>query len=276
MTKLRVPTIPASYQLLDDRVTDADQFANVRDLQKARENYNILLARRVHYPIATIATMDDASDGSPMALTESGVVTLSVASDTNQFSLPIYLPPFTKHVTVWMNAASSDASGDVNVYPSIGSERFTPFANSNTSVTVTGTSYAEYEVDVPIRSVGDFARAILTVFFSPDWTGSDLEGGAISIADSGADWVLGTSVSSGGSTVYFNGTGSPLPRQILSETALTIGGTNYWKIIATEPWDQRPIAGTHTYNTRNVPALNLKSFCAYPKAVSDFYESVPI
>lgn len=39
-------TIPASFQKLDSRVTDADQCANVRDIQRVVLNHNILLARR--------------------------------------------------------------------------------------------------------------------------------------------------------------------------------------------------------------------------------------
>jgi hypothetical protein len=57
-------TIPAAFQLLDTLVTTADTFVNVRDLQVARLNHNILLAKRVGNTLFSrnFSSISDAGD----------------------------------------------------------------------------------------------------------------------------------------------------------------------------------------------------------------------
>lgn len=286
MTILRVPTIPSEFIRLDSTVSDADAPVNVRDEQVKRENYNILLARRVRHPLVTqvFRGTDWTTDGQTFKhydysvnLPDRSIDALPLTGHIGSWRVRV--PPFCREFTLRMRAKMDTASGDAEVFPVgvIGNPL-------NYSFTVTGASYAEYEQDIV---VSDGTRHgfdhTIGLMYSCDSYGSALGDGIavawaenVSIIPSKA-YVVGVSTiaatASVGDMLYFTSPANTIqPRCIVAIESITVDATTYERIWVDKPWDVLPEAGD-TYKSFAVAGMMVQTICINPKATTDFAET---
>jgi len=295
VTLLRTPTIPSEFIRLDSTVSDADAPVNVRDEQVKRENYNILLARRVRHPLVTEVfrgvgwDIDEYGDDTDLTngqifkhfaysvpIGDRPVDTLSFVGAAMIATWKVRVPPFCRELTVRIRAKMTTASGDAAVFP-IGCVG--PPANYD--VTVTGTSYDEYEVDIPVSdgSKSAFNHVIGLSYVCEAYDGAQ---GANTVAWAenistipARAYVVGTDVISGevGDVIYFTTPSNTIqPRAIVALETITVDGTTYQKVWVDKPWDVLPVAG-NVYNTEAVAGLVVHSVTIVPKATTDFGET---
>lgn len=147
MTLTRTATIPSEFIRFDSYVTDADSFNNVRDAQVARENLNILLARRIRHPILAVRGLAGSYSSLGAYAAGFGAIGTGAYQPGATWLGPwrIWIPPYCKALTVRMRAHPDPDAGDAIVYPCFG----TTGPNAGYMLTVTGASDAEYEIDIP-------------------------------------------------------------------------------------------------------------------------------
>ncbi|HDL48442.1 MAG TPA: hypothetical protein ENH33_00565 [Actinobacteria bacterium] len=280
MTIIRETTIPSEFIRMDTRVTAADQFTNVRDQQIARENYNILLARRNRRPLLT-TVFRNVSDYTITGQSLSGYGTLDpgVFQPRTKMLGPwrIRIPTFCKYVTIRIRAAIDTASGDVEIFPAMRGLNTAASAqatvpSSDYSATVTGTALAEYEIDCPVPGGGKFSRWMdLFLVYVCDSYGAG-QGDPITVtlnASPGDRTVTGSApIDAGtggvGDLLYFISPSHTITAQII--TAIS-GNT----VTVENPFNVLPIVGD-IYNSVAVARFIPSTMTVVPKAIADFGE----
>jgi len=280
MTVLRDATIPAEFLRIDSTLTDEDEAVSVYLAQKRLENFNILVARRVRQPLLTkhFKADDYTVDGPSLLWTgvvppnagPAGVVTKCAMLGP----WPIAITPYCQYVTSWIWAKSSSATLDTFLYYAIRGPDDAYMTRDDDKVTVTGTSYAEYETDIPVpQSARASGRGELCVFYTCEMSAADKDAGSINVVDWGPNYVVGDSQYAGsivkGDIIYFDTDSTIDPRFILSEQAVTSGASTFYKVTIDGVWNHPPDLDDD-YNVRAIGRFIPQTMCLAPKAISNF------
>lgn len=277
MTRVFARTIPSSYVRIDDQVTAADEYLNVRDLQRWFLNHNILLARRCRRPIYACNQVD--SEYTLGATTRSAPAYSSFHEldygNTNDWYLnvPIQISPWVQQLELVIDGVA--ATGTVYVYPEIGSEETAAIASSAYVASVT-TSSGQFNVTIDLpptmyngRTKDAWFR--LNVICAMD--GSDL-GSDEGVLDYGDVWVetdATTTSATVGSVMYGVTDALFHPRMVTGVEDL--GST-------TKIWVREPIApgeltvGTSDVNFQDTYQFSPNYIGIYELGVSDFNAEV--
>lgn len=160
-TRLTSYDIPSAYVRLDSRVTDEDQFANVRDLQTARLNHNKLVDRGIKRNLCNLLYHGGAGAADKLSYGHNTIHSNSIADRDRGmmlFSVPLIVSSYTKEVEVVIRAARVSASADCKVYCVADTSGNTGELNVSGAAgtliditsTATGTLGARYAMTVPL------------------------------------------------------------------------------------------------------------------------------
>jgi hypothetical protein len=279
MTLMRAATIPAEFIRFDTRVTDADQFFNVRDAQTARENLNVLIARRLRRVLLSVRFRRTGYTTAGQWVYGYGDLGLTTDSPGAYWLGPwrLWVPPFCKALRIRLLAASDNAGGDILVYPALrginGGLEIYP--STNYRLTVTGTVPAEYELDFPLpASYSGCSHWVDLMFaYSCEAYGADEKGGAHQVVAWAEDRaVVATAAISGGvsSLLYFVSPAATInPQRIVRKDTLTVDGSTYYRAHVATPWNVMPQPGD-TFDSRALAAFVPTSLTVIPVAITDF------
>ena len=189
-------TIPAAYQLLDTHVTEANSFANTRDLKKLRDNHNILLARRCKHTILSSSFRDHTSPTAGKTFYN----TLSWTGDDISnvlVSCPVIISSQTQklRLNIYARKLSAAANTDVILSPVIHAMGEAPPQNPSVTtynITVNNAAYAWFSVDFPVPKMSDSSlnRCMFSLMFYGGAYFPAEEMSGYVLVDSGPDWIV--------------------------------------------------------------------------------------
>jgi len=261
---------------LDTRVTDPDQFLNVRDEKVKRDNHNILLAKRCKHMLFSLAMGTDSSDyliaysGRPV-IQEAGMKFGSVLLTAQPM-----LSPYVNEVTVDIRAALENGSyGDAKIYGQI-TGRATVITTGGTSIT--SASDANYSMTIPVPAGANFPdreMATLQLLFETPANTTATKGN-ITIVGAGSNWIEYT----GGSSIVNhiimierNGTGAIFyndPRRVVREELLYDGSHD--RAWVDRPWSQVPDTGDQVF-FYPLQGLKVDTVTAYEEVRTDLHSN---
>lgn len=286
MTSLAQFEIPSAFIRQDTRTTDDDQFINVHDVQTAYKNVNAIIAKRLRYPMITIACVANGGSGDPVAFDGWGPIHGGNGQERCMGPWTIWVPPYTKSLDLRVRA-QADSNGDVHIYPLVSSFGFggVQQISDDAKITVTGTSEDEYSVEVPVPHVVQNAGwGMLSIYYVSEM-GEVPEVSEIPILDAGStfvgDFTAGTLRSCGwfetssdlniGYILVCDNT-SVLPLQIEDKQA--ISGGNY-RYTMSGPWSVTPTTAD-TFDAYVLAQLQLYSITCTPNRITDFDGQLPV
>ncbi len=254
----------------DDRVTAADQYRNVHDLQRFRRNWNALLARRFRQPCLVQSYTGNSGD-----VTFYGVEPVTATKPGDCFGpIMVPVPSQCQTLTLYMRAESLATNADVTLYPTaVGARNSVPGVyDSDFRFTVPGgSSIDDYSCSVRVNEAARKAGC------GPLWltfiSAVDIAGGVfdtLNVLDSGPNWVTvdgGITPSGGGMAFQFDGAPELGVHGIRS--AIPTGtGTDY-KITLLRPFPTQP-DNTDTMLTYQIGTALVYTLSIYPDRVTDF------
>lgn len=235
------PIIPDKFLRFDTRVSADDHFLNMRDLKTARENLNILLARRARWPLCCITYTGTAAD--------LGYRLLQLGRYGNRVNLimqqvvqiPYYAP--TVQISVYGKATASSAGP--YLYPMIAYNNTTEIQYSNGAQHTSGTGLeqVQLQLDVPEHTqaqASQFGFVIATIGVAVECVlaGADVADDE-TVVIAGSDWVITNATTPGfevGDFIYVNGFIDFTLRRVLY--ASDDNNESYYRVAS--PWSYVP------------------------------------
>lgn len=269
-TRILPYTIPSSFTRLDATITAADAYANVRDMQIARRNHNILLAQRIRQPIFAQtfgqADYDTATVGKD-ALEFDSLVNPTRAGGDLLMLMPIYVPPWTKYLTLTIEAAVRDSTeGNFELYPHVDSYQGIREIDPAVVITVNNNSKTEFTVQVPVPEFVAQTGAGVFMLYGVGQIFVAATKVAAAITDAGATFITSAfGASYEGYAMIFSDTEIE-PRIITYMRDL--GATQ--RAYTNPPFNKIPIPNTTTVAVFRVNSLKLYNACLYATAITDF------
>jgi hypothetical protein len=265
MSRQLTTTVPSEYLPLDNRVTDADSFCNVRDLQVARQNHNMLIAKRIKRCVTQVVFNDansrgpsfygfDYDTGNPVTIWKQRI---AINQHTKRLQLNI------RATLTQINVASA-ITQSVFLYPVISPIGFERRWSSNVAITVTQAwvagenTAANYTVEVPVPALPATAY----------WYGRllcDFRIHMLGRADTSRSVASGITVSDAGDDWFVNASGSPqigYCAQIGSEYRLITGYLNP-RYYVDKPWSLGIATGSSTLTLRETLGIVPYSMSLY-------------
>lgn len=280
-TRIVRHSIPAAILQPDDRVTLADQYANVADLQVARLNHNILLARRTKRMLICQSWHEALTGEASTALRLATATPASRREGDVVFSAPLKISAQTQEITVTIRGANTYSAGagiaNTKLYFCLdGPGQSTELAQAKT-IEITGLAgvYARYSVDVPVsRESAQSGYSKLTVYMQGSMSTTDNFAAATVTAVGNGFVEINTPapVPLANEALYF-GNSQIEPRLI---TAADAGAAGRTLVYVDRPWNVWPTAGVSTVRSRNVQIVRISLLSVYEKAVTDFSAPVDV
>lgn len=264
-------TIPSSFVRQDDRTTSADQFLNVHDLQLARKNFNILLARRIRTPVLTMHLNANDLAAGDVVLSTFNSAPLSPQAGHIMGPWPIWVPPMCQTMEMRIRAHCSVTTGSVLLYPVIAAPGQTWPPGDDTKIEVSGTTETEYSVTINVPGMAEHLRTgEVRIYIEneiDDPSTADAEtviAAGIGNSLSGGSWVETVNQLTSGDIIGFSDA-SIEPRLIREEVAVS-GGYRYY-VVGT--WNKVPTNGD-TARTYTISKLHGLSLCLMADPVTSF------
>ena len=281
-------TIPSGFQKLDSRVTDADQCANVRDIQRVVLNHNILASRRTRKNILSIDGKDGGSGVAPPKIT--WITSYLSHAPPVWLTGNVLINTLAQKMRIAVYADRTETVANVPEHPELAfffmpqraGVPITPNAYSHFSViivTAAPLSPSWFTVDVPLpynqttqpriggSNVWAFACYVLG---RPDLDASLFA--AAAVTDSGSNWVRTTQVLSlphYGQLIEVDGADMP--------QSVVVGSVQYGasdiKYYVDPPWS-RVLGITDTITARVVCGVRVHSMSWVDLSISAF-DAVP-
>lgn len=272
-------TIPDSFIRLDATATDADKCVNIRDMEVFKRNFNILIARRIRQPLLTMAAHDlaPASDTAEPGFSFCyGIDQMDPYDPQNPpiVHCEVFVPTHCRGATIEVRAKQTDNTNDCTLYGSVVHPSLA-FDNLYESVDVTSTSYATYEITVPVaRSYEQNKPNVFMLYATTPAYGADIITND-PISEAGLGWVQGVpagGAASAGDMIYFNDSGGTLladvpPRVITDINA--IGGGKY-RYSLDRRLDKLPVAGSDQLSTKAINSLTISTISVSANAFTEF------
>jgi hypothetical protein len=265
-------TIPDSFQRLDSQVTAADSFVNCRDMQVARANHNILVARRVQQTIFTCAFTGQLPGGEPLLYTVFRTRLQPEQDESEILRMKIFVPQWTQQLRLKFDACKASLSeGSENAFdPIVYADVWNPYARKPTwpppSATVVAAhgSPATYSIDinVPQTTAANTSHAGRREFefgvwvkCSRDTTQNILSAGSISdVSPSSVTAATASSLIYNSLTVSTD-TGIEA-RQIVKQIDM---GAGVYQLVTDRPFSRLPDVNNDTIDVNEIAGLDLYS-----------------
>jgi hypothetical protein len=284
-TRILSHAVPSEFIRLDDTISDPDEFLNVRDLQVARENHNILIARGIKRhlftyvnPITIATPADKTFHSARPASRETGDVLMF---------MPFRVSSQTKELVVVLQAARSSASADCDVYYAVDGGGSTGVIDTGDAFSITSTAGTGAKVSktisLPAR-VANSNHCVLYLYLQGLMFGADQYGGNATILDVGPDWVDVDLTPGGGGTtatvnnaIYVNTVATPKqdPRLITGIETINAGADQY-RLHLDAPWSSLPVPGVDTLEEQQTIGVNLMTVSVYENSLSNFHTQAEV
>lgn len=264
--------IPSEFRKFDSTVTDADEYVNVRDLQTARRNHNILLTRGSRKVIFSQDIRFDTISTSELYAIGGQVGSEDVRNNFPVLTAPVLIAPYVKQVTavIFATPGSVDVEGRMTLEPMGGLREFA----AATSVTFTS-STTLYEVDIPVPYLATQERHGYRVmrwslYLLPE-TGSAIVTGKTIVSvtsDNSRIEVNNADLSTVaiGDVLYFSD--ATIPSRIIINVTVAGGSTRYLRV--DKPFGPAPTAGSDTWSVKDRGDIVPLTFTLLEKVPTDF------
>ena len=295
-TRLLAQNIPSAFIRLDATMSDADAYANVRDLQVRAENHNKVIACRIRQPMFALSFFDNVNQ-QPLLYKAVGALpelNLGGFASTFVFRLPVWVPPFcTAAELVGRLSYTSGSGSNVPCYGWVTAATENPNPPSSATFTVNSTTHARFGGSVKIPP--DAAAQGFAMFnFAIDGQifGSDLKGGAHAAIrdvgnDNGRPYIDAdfNNTALAGDAIYILTSGSVLradihPRLVVEKMDIGTGALNGTadtdRLYLDRPFNRPVILGSDLAEARAVQGINLYSLSLWPSRVTAFDAGVEL
>lgn len=266
---------PTTFTRLDDAVTSADRFLNVRDLQLARQNHNFLLAYGVRQGLVwQMDAQAGVANGSTTYINPDFIGVDNARSATPFLRGRVLLGPMARYCVCVLQAAISKAGETGNVYAVLSPPRSQRDLLAGDSVSITDSTIGLQiinQIPVPSYAPNKLGKVELelALYYTPE-TYSAIQDSAVAITAATATTIAvataGVSASTTvGDVMYFDDA-TIEPRVISARN--DSGGTTTFTV--RKPWFSTIPTTANTLNTRHSPALLLNSVQLYESVIADF------
>jgi len=266
---------PTTFTRLDDAVTSADRFLNVRDLQIARQNYNFLLAYGVRQGLVwQMDAQAGVENGSTTYINPDFIGVDNARSATPFLRGRVLLGPMARYCICILQAGISKSGEAGNVYAVLSAPRSQRDLLAGDSVGITNVTILPKtirQIPVPSYAPNKFGKVELEValYYTPE-TYSAIQDSAVAITAATATTIsvatAGVSASTTvGDVMYFDDA-TIEPRVISARD--DAGGTTTFTV--RKPWFATQPSTANTLNTRHCSALLLNSVTLYEAGIADF------
>jgi hypothetical protein len=185
-------TIPATFRRFDTRVSSDDQFINMRDQLYLRQNYNILVARRLRQPIMHVAFDHKAQSTFSQSAVDLGMEILASGDSYAQGNLLasayVYFWQAAPQIVVTVYGSATKASPSVYLHAVLVTPGDNISGNSSAVAAFSGGTTrgkTQLTVDVPPNTAG----GKLSIYAECSLDGSDVAAVTETVTGSGPDWV---------------------------------------------------------------------------------------
>jgi len=270
-TRTPTYTIPSSFQRLDSNITSADDYVNVRDMQRLRLNHNVLLAQRQKHVLMSQNFTDGSNDyvelkGDRPVRTQAGFYDGPVV-----FSTQFRFSPYTKGINVNLRAANGNGSlGNSKLYAVLVDNES---ASISSVFTVSSASEATYTNTVQVTpSMRKSRLATFVLFFeTPANTTADKTVGASDLVAVDWDWFQAVEASDRTGQLVVSSNADIEPRIIVqAQTGLGSSSTEA-RMWVNRPWNILP-GNADTIYYHVVQGLRLYSMVIEERVVTDLFE----
>lgn len=277
MARQTTKTIPTKFVKLDTNVTDADEYVNVRDLQVARENHNILIARGLR---RTILASTRVGVGNARWIIRGGNIgDERLGAQRQIFSAEVIIGQHVQSVTMVLDGVVSGTGLDIKFTGVI--DRPFSIRNADAGVTATASQGGSAKTTIanipvphfsPIVRLGGDQVSILSLYMQPEIGSNAASGLTINAVGSNGESVDVDTVSLSGQTegqvMHFNTT--TIPPRICSRR-IDSGGTPPLPVGESRLFVEKPFAPAPT--TSNT--LSLDTVATYtPLAVTAYEDHI--
>lgn len=209
----------SDFQLLDTRLSDDDEFVDIYTLRKLAQNFNSLLARSRSGALSmTWPTDISATPPQFTGLAESGG---GLSDLTVWLSITLPQRPLSEKLRVTLDAASTSSAHDVYVWPVVGDATGYNQPSDDSRITVTGTSFADYEILVPVHAIQHKPKkwCTLKLYISSEYSSAPDSTG--NIIDASQNWWVVDSLPSVGDVVWSTSNTSHEHAMVVATQAVT-------------------------------------------------------
>lgn len=276
MTRQLTRSIPDYFVRLDDAVTSADRFLNVRDLQRARLNHNILLARGIHH---SLVWQMDCQGGTYDNYTEY-LNPFATGIDETRSVQPflrgrVLLSPHVRKCACLLRASTSRAQQGT-VYAVISLPRHERGIDAGDSVSISSATVGSYSmaaIPVPLQRLSKYSKmeVDIALYYTADEYSAVQDSAVVITATTGKSVSCATAglLANKGDIMYFDDT-TIEPRVI--EDRSDSGGTS--TLTARKAWFTNGPTTGNTLDTRYQSTLRLRNVTLYEQPVTDFDATV--
>lgn len=265
-------TIPAEFRRLDEHVSTADEYANVRDMHVARENHNYLLAAGLRRNLMSRFLNTRSASASDSAVIASRLDGESARVAHMVFSVPLAILPGVQNIKVVVSGTLDPAGLSFHLYPVLSPLFSQREINPNLKIDV----LTESSVSVPVpytesHRYSGFQIMLLSLYASGEAGSNIVSAGTIAGVSNNRLDITHTAYTGNdprGGILYFDDT-SIEPRVIVREYQYN---ATQGYIYADRGWPVPPTtANTWYYDA--VSHFEIKSVSVYEEVSTDFHES---
>jgi hypothetical protein len=269
-------SVPSLFVASDTHVADEDCYLNARDMRKAYDNHNILLARRVRKPVISQAMRGASNANDPIYVHSAEPVTEDRRTGRSFFAAPIWVPPRCFEMVVNIRCKQANTGGtypDLQIYPVIDGPKDLVPLDTSLVITVDSATDTLYSTVVPVpESAERSGTGFLSLYFCTPLYETAAKG-AVSVTDVGRTpaWLQGRFDSMfPGNYVVCDTDPTILPMRILWGESNIQGGLDD-RIYLDGDWPGPvPIPGTDTFSVYAPNKLLVSSVCVYPVEITDW------
>ena len=274
-TRIVDHTIPDEFIRLDSRITFADAFVNVRDMQVARSNHNILVARGVKRHLVTYI----GAPGNSTYFYSCSPASRDVGDVLMNFTLR--LTPQTRELVVVMTGRRRSVDADCKIYYGLDGAGESGEIDTTNFMDVTSVvAGTRYTMTMNVKeAAARIGQCSVNFYLDGTTYGNDLMGASCGITDAGSDWVdvdtniAGISVPTGSAIYLDNSPGKQEP--LLVTGGLTTGALTS-KLFLDRPFTVTPHPLVDTFEARAAAGVQIDSLTIYEAGNSSFATQVEV
>lgn len=280
MARQTTKPIPASFQKLDTNVTAADEYVNVRDLQVARKNHNILIARGLRRTLyaRSFAETTATSSSTLWIVREGNLGDERIGSRKPILETTALIDSAVASVTCVVHGVVLGTGLDIKFTCVVDRPFGMRELSSSGSVTMSQGGSSKGSITAPVPYISEDRRNGIPLFrialFMEPEIGANLSSGTAlgAVGSSGQSVTVATASLPAGTTegraLHFAGTGgTDIPARVCSRRADS--GANS-ELFVSKPFGPLPVAGTNTLSIDEVATFQALSVTIYEDHLTAF------
>lgn len=265
------PRIPSEFVLLDENAFNSDTYANVRDMQRVRDNHNILLARRCRRPFYNQRIC--ASDGT-RAVSFWEVRPAASGAPMVVMSVPFRRSsPHIKEVQLAIYAYGVVANPP-RVYPVVSALGQAPIINENLVLTLDSASISWKTINLPVPRTARSEPMLMLSLCVANQEGATGSKPARTVVDAGQDWATGASMDDTVGYIVWSPSDPAIEPRTIVAARTDIDAALNDLIIVDRPWNIIPTAGVTTLESRSPAGITVESINIWERGLTSFEDSL--